>query len=308
MKANWHQLLIIIAGALLVSGCEREEINLPVPTGFGENCLKTVNSLVAFGQRYAGSIANHNQARFIAETAQSAGAAVTTDNFTALTPDGTLSMQNISAEIIGKSSNFIIVACHYDTKKLNNVTYFQGANDGASGVALLLEMIKVIKKSGIVPAYTLKFVFFDGEECINNYTETDGLWGSRRFVEKLRNSRLSADCRLAIIVDMIGDAELSVAIPSNTDRFWRGQALAVAEQMNYAGYIRAGAVEMIDDHLPFFQANIPVINLIDYEYGNANAFWHTNGDTIDKLSASSFAIMGHFMLNFIYNNEKHKKN
>jgi Zn-dependent M28 family amino/carboxypeptidase len=298
---------VFVTTLFILAGCTQKETIISFPGDFGKNCLKTVSNLVAFGDRHAGSAANRKQADFIADVAIKAGATVTIDRFQRLTSDGILEMQNIIAEIRGGSDEFIVIGCHYDTKKLPDSPGFQGANDGASGVALLLEMISNIKKHGIVLPYTVKFVFFDGEECLINYTAGDGLWGSKHYVETLRNSNQANKCKLVIIADMIGDAELNAVIPANTDRRWSLRALALAEKLNYSSYIRGSSVGMVDDHQPFFEAGIPVLNIIDFEYGYANSYWHTSGDTVDKLSAESFTVIGNFLLNVLYNFKIYEK-
>lgn len=298
---------VFVTSLLILAGCAQKETIISLPDTFGKNCLKTVNHLVAFGDRHAGSVANHKQAEFIADAAIHAGAAVTIDRFQRLTSDGILEMQNVIAEIQGGGSEFIVIGCHYDTKKLPGSPGFQGANDGASGAALLLEMISCIKKNGIVLPYTIRLVFFDGEECLINYTSSDGLWGSKRYVETLRESNQTKKCKLVIITDMIGDAELNAVIPANTDHRWSLRALALADKLNYSSHIRGSSVGMIDDHQPFFEAGIPVLNIIDFEYGYANSYWHTSGDTVDKLSAESFTVIGNFLLNVIYNFKFYEK-
>ena len=141
----------------------------------GEKSFTDLKRLVSFGPRPSGSRALEQSRDFIAGELRAAGAAVVSDAFTASTPLGPIPMTNLVAKISGHSSAVAIVAGHYDTKRTNFP--FVGANDGGSSAAFLLEMARVLVRRKNSLIYWL--VFFDGEEALQRWSNTDGLYGSR---------------------------------------------------------------------------------------------------------------------------------
>jgi hypothetical protein len=137
--------------------------------------------LVSFGPRPPGSPALEQSQHFIAGELHAAGANVVLESFTASTPLGAIPMTNLIAKIPGSSSAVVIIAGHCDTKRTNFP--FVGANDGGSSGAFLLEMARVLARRKNALTYWL--VFFDGEEALQHWSNTDGLYGSRHFVQEL---------------------------------------------------------------------------------------------------------------------------
>lgn len=194
------------------------------------------------------------------------------------------------------NEDFIVIGAHHDTKKLFSVPDFAGANDGASGVGALLAMVAAVgdyMNSHPLPC-GLRFVFFDGEEALYQYTETDGLLGSRDYVEYLRRSGQLEDpatgrryCKAMILLDMIGDKDLHIALAGNSTPGLAKVVLKAADELGYGPKFSLGDINMLDDHYPFLQAGIPAVDLIDFEFGPKNCYWHTGADTMDKISAES---------------------
>ncbi|MBR6241388.1 MAG: M28 family peptidase [Lentisphaeria bacterium] len=194
------------------------------------------------------------------------------------------------------NEDFIVIGAHHDTKKLFSDPDFAGANDGASGVGALLAMVAAVgdyMNSRPLPC-GLRFVFFDGEEALYQYTETDGLLGSRDYVEYLRRSGQLEDpatgrryCKAMILLDMIGDKDLHIALAGNSTPGLAKVVLKAADELGYGPKFSLGDINMLDDHYPFLQAGIPAVDLIDFEFGPKNCYWHTGADTMDKISAES---------------------
>lgn len=195
---------------------------------------------------------------------------------------------NVEIAFPGKSDDFIVVGAHHDTKRLFSVPDFAGANDGASGVGALLAMAAAITEYAQkeLPPCGIRFVFFDGEEALYQYTETDGLVGSRAYVAGLRQSGDLKRCRAMVLLDMIGDKDLHIELAGNSTHALADAVIAEAAA-GYADKFSRGDVDMIDDHYPFLQAGIPAVDLIDFSYGPDNCYWHTGADTMDKISAES---------------------
>ena len=185
--------------------------------------------------------------------------------------------------------DFIVIGAHHDTKRLFSVPDFAGANDGASGVGALLAMARACvehMQTRSLPC-SIRFVFFDGEEALYQYTETDGLVGSRAYVAGLRQSGDMERCRAMILLDMIGDKDLHIDLAGNSTPALAKVVVSEAAAAGYADKFSRGETPMLDDHYPFLQAGIPAVDLIDFDYGPKNSYWHTGADTMDKISAES---------------------
>lgn len=195
---------------------------------------------------------------------------------------------NVVAEFAGRDQkHFIVIGCHFDTKQIFSAPSFAGANDGASGVGAALALMKAIKEQQMRLPCTLRFVFFDGEECLYQYSETDGLHGSRAYVRLLQDSGTLAQCKAMILLDMIGDRDLVVTPPANSNAKLIQEAGRIAVQLGRAESVQPLKSDMLDDHLPFVNAGVPSIDLIDFSYGDQNLYWHTGADTLDKISGDS---------------------
>ena len=196
---------------------------------------------------------------------------------------------NVEIAFPGPTDDFIVIGAHHDTKRLFSVPDFAGANDGASGVGALLAMAAAVAEyaQGQPLPCNIRFVFFDGEEALYAYTETDGLVGSRAYVAGLRQSGDLERCRAMILLDMIGDKDLHIDLAGNSTPALADAVMAEAAAAGYAGKFSRGDTPMIDDHYPFLQAKIPAVDLIDFEFGPDNCYWHTEADTMDKISAES---------------------
>ncbi|MDD5728044.1 MAG: M28 family metallopeptidase [Victivallales bacterium] len=295
---NFQVFCLPVCVLLLLTACDPEPVK--VPEFDRENALALVKKLVAFGPRSSGTAANLRQAEFIAAAAKKYGAEVVRQEFDRFTELGKLKFCNIEATIPGERGNFVIIGCHFDTKKLPAGIEFEGANDGASGVAVSLEMIRTISASGTKPAYTLKFLFFDGEECISAYSRNDGLFGSGYYARKLQQDGLIKKCRAVIILDMVGDRDLKITIPADSDKQLRAMLLAAAARTGNAEYFTDFHSAVLDDHTPFQKLGIPAINIIDFEFGPGNSFWHTSEDNMNNLSPASLKITGQTVLNMIF--------
>ena len=252
---------------------------------------------VAFGNRCAGSPEIRKYAQWISETAAKSNKfKVYSQKFSAPTPRGEVLFENIIAEISGKDADFILVAAHYDIKRFQLLRNFQGANDGASGVAALLGMISALQKHDRLPPCGIRFVFFDGEECMVQYGPADGLHGSRALAREWEKNGTLKQCRAMILLDMIGDRELTLTIPENCTKSLVQMAIRLAGETGFGGKCTEFNAEILDDHVPFLEKGIPSINLIDFDYGPGNAFWHTEQDSLDKISASSIRTVADFTI------------
>ncbi len=255
----------------------------------GGRAFEDLKRLVAFGPRPSGSKALDEAREWMVRQLQDAGWQVERDSFVATTPRGDIPMTNLIAKLPGTRSQVVMVAGHYDTKRFDNFT-FVGANDGGSSAALLLELARVLahRKNGL----THWLVFFDGEEAVRQWSATDSLYGSRHLVAKLSASGELARIQAMILVDMIADPELKIERDLNSTRGLNDLVFNAARRLGYAKYFPSTETAIEDDHLPFVNAGVAAVDLIDLDYGPNRSYWHTARDTVDHCSPLSLTIVG----------------
>jgi len=299
MKSPFR-LPFMTAILLLLFSCHEE--NTVIPEINGDSALKKVTEIYEIGPRSSGSEGARKTADFIINEIKKYGLSPETDQWVEKTPsDSETTFRNVTTVIPGKTKDYMIIGSHYDTKKLESVPEFAGANDGASSTGLLLSLIKAVKDNPTTPPVTVEFAFFDGEECICQYNDNDGLFGSRRMASKLKVARNAPTCRAVIILDMIGDKDLNISLSSNSDPVLTDNIIKIAGERNWKKYFTRSNANIIDDHTPFHKLGIPAVDIIDFEYGENNRYWHTRADTIDKISQDSLKIVGDLVISLIYN-------
>lgn len=199
-------------------------------------------------------------------------------------------MVNLVAKIPGASSSVIMLAGHYDTKLFKNFR-FVGANDGGSSAAFLLEMARVLGRHR--NKYTYWLVFFDGEEALQQWSPTDSLYGSRHLVQKLSADGDLSRVQAMILVDMIADKNLAIDRDENSTAWLNNLMFKTADRLGYSRYFLKNQLTAIDDdHIPFVQAGVSALDIIDLDYGPNNAYWHSAQDTLAHCSAASLETVG----------------
>ena len=310
----------VLVAILAFAACKREKkspaksttvaavpqsIPLDIWTEFsGQRALDNVRTQVEFGPRPSGSPELARAREKIAATLQACGWNTDAQEFTAQTPNGPVQMVNIIGRFplergnkAGASTQKVIVASHYDTKLFRTIA-FVGANDGASSTGALLELARVLALDPGLAA-KIELVFFDGEEALQQFTETDGLYGSRYYATQLRETGRAAQFKCGIVWDMIGDKDLTITLPQDSPRELTIAMLASADKLQCKNAFRIFERPMLDDHVPLNQlARIPSLDVIDFEYPP----WHTADDTLDKLSATSLQTIGSVTLHYLKQN------
>jgi Zn-dependent M28 family amino/carboxypeptidase len=220
---------------------------------------------------------------------------VTRQAFSDDTPRGKTHFVNLIARFSGAanpvSPSFLLVS-HYDTKLFDTIR-FVGANDGGSSTGLLLELARVIGQHPDL-AKKIELVFFDGEEAFENFTDTDGLYGSRYFAKQLQGER-AQQFRGGLLFDMVGDRSLNITLPANSPAAMARDIFAAADALKMRKYFGYLDRDLIDDHVPLNAIGIPAIDIIDFDYSS----WHTAADTMDKISAQSLQIVGSVALYYL---------
>jgi glutaminyl-peptide cyclotransferase len=258
----------------------------------GTSALEFTRRAVAFGPRPPGSAANHALQNYILTELRKDGCEIIEDAFTAKTPQGMIAMKNIIARFPGKPSGSgvsrraIAITGHFDTKFFPG-RKFVGASDGGSSTGLLLELARVLAHQPRIDDVYL--VFFDGEEAFGEWTDTDSLYGSRHLAERWGRDGTLQRIKGLINVDMIGFKNLEILQETNGSAALNKLVWNTASDLGYKAFFVDKQLGEDDDHIPFVKAGVVAIDIIDI----ANyPQWHTDTDTMDKLSAQSMEIVG----------------
>ena len=276
-------LLLLVALGWYAWAYQLHDQSVPISVSFdGQRAYADVKIQVAFGPRIPGSQGHAQSQAWIRKELESAGWQVDIQTSKAL---GHL-VENIIAKRNDEPPQ-IILGAHYDSRMYadndpepaNQFQPVPAANDGGSGVAVLLEMARSLPGDTV----SVWLVFFDAED--NGRIEGwDWILGSREFV---KNNVLRS--KAVIVVDMIGDADLNIYKEQNSDPQLTDQIWEMAKRLGYEKqFINEYKYSMIDDHTPFLEAGIPAVDIIDFDY----PYWHTVQDTPDKVSAESLQAVG----------------
>jgi Zn-dependent M28 family amino/carboxypeptidase len=253
--------------------------------------MKYVREIAAFGRRAPGSEGMKRQQAYIRQ--QLKGDQLEEDTFSANTPAGKFELTNFIAKYPGTTNDIIVIASHYDTNYPLPKAYV-GANDGASSSGLLLELANHLRGKRNGPSVWL--VWFDGEEAFKSWSETDSLYGSRHLAEKWKADGTVKRIKAFMLLDMIGDADLNIDQDGNSTKWLQDLVYKAASNLTVQSHFYGRQTVIDDDHLPFARAGVPVVDIIDLDYGYNNAFHHTVYDTLDKLSPKSLQIVGDTVL------------
>jgi Zn-dependent M28 family amino/carboxypeptidase len=269
----------------------------PAPSFDGERALQYVKDIVKFGPRPVGS-ANHKKVEeYIA--AHLKGDQVEDDSFTADTPAGKFPVHNIIAKFPGTKDGIIVVASHYDTNYPLRDTAYVGANDGGSSSGLLLELANQLRGK-TRDGYSIWLVWDDAEEAMKPDTEvdfmSDSLYGIAHVAEKWQSDGTLKKIKAFLLADMIGDADLNVDRDTESTPWLESVVYEGATRLGYQSHFFGRTHGALDDHIPFMKRGVPSADLIDFDYGYNNVFWHTPQDTVDKLSPKSLEIVGSVIL------------
>jgi glutaminyl-peptide cyclotransferase len=261
----------------------------PAPKFSGASALDFTRRIVAFGQRPAGSEALARARAYILAQVKPYGCQISEDAFTAETPVGARQMKNLIARFPGASGRIIALTGHYDTKAIPDVN-FVGANDGGASAGFLIEMARVVARTPHKDDIYL--VWLDGEEAFGQWSSTNGVYGSRHLAARWAADGTVRRIKALINVDMIGDRGLGILNDMNSAAPLRELIWRTADSLGLGRYFlrEPGAIE--DDHVPFLQRGVNAVDLIDFDYGPENSWWHTEQDSMDKLSAQSLETVG----------------
>lgn len=283
--------IVVTVGLLLLL----PRVQAQPPAEFsGDQAYQHVIVQMSFGPRVTGSAANTQAGDYIAGQMKKYGWETEFQSFTYMqTP-----VRSIIARANRGAGPIILLGTHYDSRRRADQDKTRpnepvpGANDGASGVAVLLELARVLdlKKT----PYEVWMAFFDAED-------NGGLDGWNWIVGSTYMAQhLTVNPQAMILLDMVGDADQQFYFDRNSDAALSSQIWAVAAKLGYGSYfIPQARWSMLDDHIPFAQRGIPAVDIIDFSYGPGNSYWHTTADTADKVSPASLDRVGRTLEAFL---------
>lgn len=218
------------------------------------------------------------------------------DAFTADTPIGPVNMRNFIVRFPGKKDGVIVLATHYETNYwLRNIN-FVGANDGAATTGLLMAIADQLREATAngekLDGYSVWLVFFDGEEAIEHWSDSDSTYGSRHLAAKWGRDGTLNGIKAFMLADMLGDKDLDIQRETRSTAWLVDLVRQAAKKYRYEQYFFQQEEPVDDDHMPFVKRGVPAIDVIDIDYGPNDSYHHTAQDTIDKVSAKSLTIDG----------------
>lgn len=276
------------------------------PSFDGDAALDLVRTQVGFGPRVPGTEGHARQLAWMVERLDTLAAEVAVDTFTHVTTGGTsLELFNVIARFQPEATRRILLLAHWDTRPRSDAAAdsalrdipVPGANDGASGTAVLLVLAELF--AAHPPPMGVDLLLTDGEDY--GPTLDDMLLGARRYA-----STLPAEGRpvYGVLLDMVGDAEPSFPVEENSAehanpvvrKVWRA-----AERLGYRDWFPSHVGQtLVDDHVPLIEAGLPTANVVDFSYGPGNRYWHTPDDTPERLDARTLEMVGEVVAELIY--------
>lgn len=261
--------------------------------------FRYIEQQLAFGPRIPGTPGHEQMGDWLDSTLRARADTLVVQDWKHVTLQGdTLRLRNFIARFNPGAQQRVLYLAHWDTRPasgpdsaLNYSAPVPGANDGGSGVAILLGVADRLK--AVPPTVGVDLLFVDGEDYGIFSDSVDVLIGSTYYAKhQLPGPRPE----FAVLFDMVADKELKIFMESNSsigapqvvDRVW-----TTAEELGYTAYFdRRARHTLMDDHIPLQRAGISAIDVVDFDYGPGPSYWHTPNDTIDKVSGESLKIVG----------------
>ena len=259
-------------------------------------------------KRYVGSAGHAAAEKFIRDHFQPEAAKgnFVTDEFYARTPIGMVTMRNFVVKYPGKKDGIIVLASHYETNYPLKDVNFVGADDGGCTTALLIAIGQYLREHP-PQGYSVWLLFDDGEEAIGNngMTGSDQLYGVRHIAAKWSGDGTLAKIKAFIVADMIGWKYMNIDRETNSTPWLLDLLAQAGKDTGHSNYLFKHTGPIDDDHIPFKERGVPVLDVIAYEYGPYDeqrgdyAYHHTPQDTMDKLSAQSLQVSADIFLDLI---------
>ncbi|UCD38488.1 MAG: M28 family peptidase [Fidelibacterota bacterium] len=300
----------LLAGWLLLSGaiaCAQQ-----VPYFDGSQAFELLEKQVALGPRFPGSPGHSALVSMLTEYLEPRAHELKIQSTSRSHPyqDGPLPIINILARFNPTARKHVLLLAHYDTRAMadkdpdrgNRSRPILGANDGASGVAVLLVLADIF--AGDAPPIGVDLLFVDAEDVGRSSDLENFSLGTKAFLPEMSSLLGGIRPEYAVLVDMVGDAELTLPVEYYSwrdarelvNRIWN-----LARDLGYSQFRFEMGAAIYDDHVPLLEAGIPAVDIIDFDYPNTEEnYWHTLEDTPDKCSAESLEAVGTVLTTLIY--------
>jgi len=269
--------------------CLRASAQAPAAKFDSTRAYGYLREQVEIGPRVSGTPANAKTRQYITSTLAAIGIKTVEQPFEGKTPLGPVKMVNLIATLPGTRPERIVIGSHFDTKLFREFR-FVGASDGASSTAALLELAHALKDRP--RPFTIELLFLDGEEAVGNWTATDSTYGSRYYVQAAQKAGTLKSIKAFVLLDMIGDRDLTIRRESNSTPWLTDAIWGAAKRLGHSKYFLSETTPIEDDHLPFLEAGVQSVDIIDLDY----QAWHTVRDTLENVSAQSLQVVGDVVL------------
>jgi glutaminyl-peptide cyclotransferase len=297
--AKKRMIWALLLSILLLGSCSSSV----VPKFDASRAFSSITEQCQLGPRYPGSPGHEKARKYLLDRLSGCTDLVKTQDFTYRDEERKLDLQltNVIASFSPDKKERILLCAHWDTRPVADhdpdsslrSQPIPGANDGASGVAVLLEVARILSENKSPRGVDL--IFFDGEDWGSESELDKFCLGSKYFAKNKGNYQPD----LGILLDMIGDRDLKIYkeafsytyAPQAVDFIW-----AKAHGLGFSCFNDSSRYYIYDDHLPLLEAGIPCVDLIDYDY----PWYHTTSDTPDKCSPQSLQIMGDLLMEILY--------
>jgi glutaminyl-peptide cyclotransferase len=309
-------LALLCSSLLFGATCGQEPPPRPnedrdtVPAPFdGERAFEDLEAMAERGHRYYGAPERDEALAAMIARFEPHVATVERQSFTVDHPDGDgeITLVNVLLRQHPERPRRFIIGSHWDTRlwaeedpdEARRDEPIMGANDGTSGIAVMVELARLLARHPL-PELGVDFVLFDGEEY-GRPGNDEYCQGSEHLADNLDEWYEDALPEGAIIMDMVADAELGIPRDTHSlrDARWLVQLVwSTARDLGEEAFIQGRTISIVDDHVPLNEAGIPSILLIDYDYPRPGAptYWHTHSDTLEHTSAESLARVGNVVL------------
>ena len=290
------------------SGGSSVTVRVERPAFDADRAFHDLERQVAFGPRIPGSTGHAQQLEWLETELRALADTVLLDPFEHLTAEGhKLDLTNVIARFGPADGSRLLLLTHWDTRPKADQSFeaadreepVPGANDGASGTAILLELARMFNEQP--PPGGVELLFTDGEDY--GPSTDDMFLGARHYVAGIGSENPPA---YGILLDMVADADPSFPVEAYSmegagqvvQRVW-----GIAADLGYRRFFPMDrTVRVIDDHVQFNNAGIPVADLIDFDYGPGNGFWHTPRDVPGNTSARTLLMVGDVVAEVVYRN------
>ena len=308
-------MVLVTAVPLAMASCQGGDsegstvvVRAERPSFDADRAFADLETQVAFGPRIPGSDGHAEQLEWLETQLRALADTVFLDPFQHVTKEGDeLDLTNVIARFGSSDGSRLLLLTHWDTRPKADQSFeaadrelpVAGANDGASGTAVLLELARMFSEQP--PPGGVELLFSDGEDY--GPSTEDMFLGARHYVTGIGSENPPA---FGILLDMVADADPKFPIESYSmegagqvvQRVW-----GIAAGLGYRRFFPMdGTVRVLDDHVQFINAGIPVADIIDFDYGPANGFWHTSRDVVENTSAQTLFLVGDVVAEVVYRN------